>query len=123
LITDKTRSTSETLRFANGIIAKRVIDYLKEKNFESSLAKLRIQVREREHKHSVFQHHPNAFEIVGEETLMEKVNYIHLNPVRAGLVKLPDDYRFSSARQWHGRAVEDEPLWIDHKMIEWRRAA
>src|SRR5688572_6637604 len=50
LITDNARSVSDTLRFANGIIAKRVIDYLKEHDFESSLAKLRIQVRERKHK-------------------------------------------------------------------------
>jgi len=120
LITDKARSTSETLRFTNGIIAKRVIDYLKENDFASSLAKLRIQVREREHKHSVFQHHPNAFEIYGEDKMMEKVNYIHLNPVRAGFVKIPDDYRFSSARQWHHRETDDEPLLTDHKLIKWR---
>ena len=84
LITDNARSTSDTLRFTNGIIAKRVTDYLKQNDFESCLAKLRIQVRDREHKHSVFQHHPNAFEIYGEDKMMEKVNYIHINPVRAG---------------------------------------
>ena len=122
LITDNAKSHSDTLRYTNGVTAKRVLDYLKENGYESSLSKLRIQVREREHKHSVFQHHPNAFEIYGEEKMMEKVNYIHLNPVRAGLVKLPDDYRFSSSRQWSGRAIEDEPLWTDNKMIKWRAA-
>ena len=120
LLTDNAKSTSETLRFTNGIAAKRVIDYLKENNLESCLAKLRIQVRDREHKHSVFQHHPNAFETYGEDKKMEKVNYIHLNPVRAELVKVPDDYRFSSARQWHAKAIDDEPLITDHKMIRWR---
>src|SRR5215213_183534 len=63
LITDNARSISDTLRFTNGIIAKRVLDYLKQNNYESSLEKLRIQVRHREHKHSVFQHHSNVFEI------------------------------------------------------------
>ena len=120
LLTDNAKSTSDTLRFTNGITAKRVIDYLKENNFESCLEKLRIQVREREHKHSVFQHHSNAFEIYGEDKMMEKVNYIHLNPVRAGLVKIPDDYRFSSSRQWNGKAMEDEPLLTDHREIWWR---
>jgi hypothetical protein len=52
--------------------------------------------------------------------MMEKVNYIHINPVRAGLVKVPDDYLFSSSRQWHGRSIENEPLWTDHKLIRWR---
>ena len=120
LITDNAKSTSQTLRYVNGVVAKRVIDYLKENGYESCLAKLRIQVRDREHKHSVFQHHPNAFEIYGEDKMMEKVNYVHLNPVRAGLVKHPDDYRFSSARQWHHRETEDEPLLTDHKLIKWR---
>jgi putative transposase len=117
------RSISETLRFTNGITAKRVIDYLKGNNFQSSLAKLRIQLRERKHKHSVFQHHPNAFEIYGEDTMMQKVNYVHLNPVRAGLVEHPDDYLYSSARQWHGKSIENEPLITDHHLIKWRSAA
>jgi REP element-mobilizing transposase RayT len=120
LLTDNARPTTDTLRYTNGIAAKRVIDYLKENNFESCLAKLRIQVRDREHKHSVFQHHPNAFEIYGEDKMMEKVNYIHLNPVRAKLVKIPDDYRFSSSRQWRGKETEDEPLLTDHRQIKWR---
>src|SRR5688500_3421532 len=49
LVTDNAKPTSDTLRFANGVTAKRIIDYLKEKDFESCLAKLRIQVRDREH--------------------------------------------------------------------------
>ena len=117
------RSISESLRFTNGITAKRVIDYLKENNFESSLTKLRIEVRERKHKHSLFQHHPNAFEIYGEDTMIQEVNYVHLNPVRAGLVEHQDDYLYSSARQWHGKATENEPLITDHHLIKWRSAA
>ena len=117
------RSISESLRFTNGITAKRVIDYLKENNFESSLTNLRIEVRERKHKHSLFQHHPNAFEIYGEDTMIQEVNYVHLNPVRAGLVEHQDDYLYSSARQWHGKAIENEPLITDHHLIKWRSAA
>ena len=123
LITDSSRAISETLRYTNGIAAKRVIDYLKDNNYESSLAKLRIQLRDRKHKHSLFQHHPNAFEIYGEDTMMQKVNYVHLNPVRAGLVEHPDDYLFSSARLWHGKAIKNEPLLTNHKQIKWRSAA
>src|SRR5262245_9909700 len=43
LITDSSREISDTLRYTNGIAAKRVIDYLKVNNYESSLAQLRIQ--------------------------------------------------------------------------------
>jgi len=30
----------------------------------------------------------------------EKLNYIHFNPVKAKMVKKPEDYLFSSARYW-----------------------
>ena len=123
VLTDSSRSISEVLRYLNGISAKRIIDHLKSHGFESSLAKLRIQEREKKYRHSVYEHHPNAIRITGEDAFMQKVNYIHLNPVRAGLVGLPDEYRFSSSRQWHRRAFENEPLTVDLDKIKWRSAA
>ena len=51
---------------------------------------------------------------------MEKVNYIHENPVRAGLVDRAAEYRWSSARVWQGRPVEDEPLLLNNDLIQWR---
>ncbi len=120
IITDSNRKISEVLRFMNGISAKRILDYLKENNYERSLRKLRIQERGDKQKYSVYQHHPNAFEIFGESTMMEKVNYIHMNPVRAGLVEQPNDYLYSSARLWNGMDLENEPLMTDHKSIRWR---
>ena len=123
LITDSSRSIADTLRFTNRLFARRIINCLKENNYDESLLKLRIQMRDRQHKHAVFQHHPNAFEIYGEDTMMQKVNYVHLNPVRAGLVEHPNDFRFSSARQWNGKAEENEPLLTDDRQIRWRTAA
>ncbi len=35
--------------------------------------------------------------ITDEEMLVQKLNYVQLNPVRAGLVSSPEDYRWSSA--------------------------
>lgn len=122
LLTDNAREINEVLRYLNGISAKRIIDPLKSNGFESSLAKLRIQEREKKHKHSVYEHHPNALRITGEDAFMQKVNYIHLNPVRAGLVEHPDDYLYSSSRWWHGCALENEPLLVDFKKIKWRAA-
>ena len=123
LLTDSSRDIRDVLRFINGISAKRIIDYLKSNGFESSLTKLRIQERENRHKHSVYEHHPNAFRVTSEEAFMQKVNYVHLNPVRAGLVDHPNDYLYSSARLWHRRSLEKEPLITDHSKIKWRAAA
>jgi len=122
VLTDCVRQMSEVLRYLNGISAKRVIDHLKQGGHESSLTKLRIQERENKHKHSVYEHHPNAMRITGEDAFMQKVSYIHMNPVRAGLVEHPDEYLYSSARLWHRTEAEDEPLVTDHQKIEWRAA-
>ena len=42
--------------------------------------------------------HPEG--IFSERFYVQKVNYIHLNPVRKGLVRFPEDWRFSSASYW-----------------------
>jgi len=123
VLTDTAREMKEVLRYLNGVSAKRLINHLKENGHESSLAKLRIQDRGKNHKYSVYEHHPNALRITGEDSLIQKANYIHLNPVRAGLVAHPDEYLYSSSRQWHGRPLENEPLITDHKQIKWRPAA
>ena len=120
LITDGARQISDVLRYTNGITAKRVIDYLKENNFTSSLLKLRQETKSRNYKHSLFEHHPNAFAITSEATFMQKVNYIHQNPVRAGLVEKAEDYKFSSVRIWRGNPLTDEPLKVDADKIKWR---
>jgi putative transposase len=123
VVTDSPREMKDVLRYLNGVSARRVIQYLQTNEFESSLHKLRIQERGNRHKHSVYEHHPNALRITGEAALMQKVNYIHLNPVRAGMVEHPDGYLYSSARQWHGKALDVEPLITDHRQIKWRSAA
>jgi REP element-mobilizing transposase RayT len=123
VLTDNAREMKEVLRYLNGVSARRLINYLKENAYESSLAKLRMQERGKNHKHSVYEHHPNALRITGEDALMQKVNYIHLNAVRAGLVEHPDEDLYSSSRQWHGRSLENEPLITDQKQIKWRAAA
>ena len=121
IITDCHREPSDTLRYLNGISAKRILDYLKS-NASTSLEKLKMFEKKRGYKYSVWEHHSDTFLITSESMLMEKVNYIHLNPVKAGLVEHPNDYLYSSARIWNRRALEDEPLRVDLDQIDWRRS-
>jgi hypothetical protein len=99
-----------------------VIEYLKINNFESSLRKLRHVEWKRKHQFSLWQHDSDVFSVTSESKFMEKVNYIHLNPVRAGLVERPEEYRWSSARGWRRSPAEDEPLRLDIDKIIWRRS-
>jgi REP element-mobilizing transposase RayT len=122
IMTDGARKPSDTLRFINGITSHRVIGYLKENNYRNSLAKLRDTKKARGHEHSLWDGHPNVLLVTSEDVFMQRVNYIHQNPVRAGLVVRAEDYRWSSARGWSGRGLEDEPLLMDLDRIIWRKA-
>ncbi len=120
LIASRPSTTSNLLRVIKGITARRIIDYLKVNSYESSLAKLQHQERDRKYRHSLWQTEKNVLPVFSEGMFMEKVNYIHENPVRAGLVDHAAEYRWSSARVWQGRPVEDEPLLLNHDLIQWR---
>ena len=122
LLTDCPKTSADVLRNVKGLTARRVIDFVKEHNYRSSLAKLRHEEWKRKHSYSLWQQEKNVFSIFSEAMLMQKVNYIHLNPVRAGLVNRAVDYRWSSARIWQRQAQDDEPLMVDFDRIEWRRA-
>jgi REP element-mobilizing transposase RayT len=122
LLTNCPDSSADVLRFLKGIMSRRVIDHLKEKGYRSSLEKLRHEQWKREHNYSLWQQEKNVFSVFSEAMFMQKVNYIHMNPVRAGLVERAIDYRWSSARIWQRQELDDEPLRVDIDRIQWRRA-
>jgi REP element-mobilizing transposase RayT len=122
LLTDCPKNSADVLRYLKGLTGRRVIDYLKEHDYKSSLAKLRHEQWKRKHNYSVWQQEKNVFSIFSEAVFMQKVNYIHLNPVRAELVERAADYRWSSARTWQRIPSDDEPLKVDFNRIKWRRA-
>jgi REP element-mobilizing transposase RayT len=122
LLTDCPDTSADVLRRIKGLTARRVINYLQEQGFETSLAKLRHEEWKRKHSYSLWQQEKNVLSIFSEGMFMQKVNYIHQNPVRANLVDQPIDYRWSSARMWQGCSDDNKPLAVNSDQIEWRRA-
>lgn len=47
--------------------------------------------------------------------LQQKVDYIHMNPCRKGLVKSPQEWRYSSAAYW----VDEKPVDIPVTSVFW----
>jgi REP element-mobilizing transposase RayT len=121
LVTDSRVGSKDILRFVKGIGSRRIIDHLRNNGHAESLEKLRVQHRSDGSDYSVWQRHPNVRLLWSEHMLWERIQYTHLNPVRAGLVDHPNDWKWSSARIWHGRRDEDEPLEVDSAKIEWHR--
>ena len=58
----------------------------------------------------VWKERGRAFPVSRHDGLVQKLNYIHANPVRSQLVSRAEDWEFSSAR-WY--AEEKGPLEID----------
>jgi hypothetical protein len=44
----------------------------------------------------------NACASEGDEVFYQKLNYIHMNPVVSGFVNQPEDWLYSSARDYAG---------------------
>jgi len=56
----------------------------------------------RNSNYQIWTHENHAIELHSPEFIKQKLNYIHNNPVRAGIVDQPEDYIFSSARNYSG---------------------
>lgn len=57
-------------------------------------------------EHQVWTHENHAIELRSDKFFLQRLNYIHLNPVRAGLVREAEHYIYSSAADYfHRRQV------------------
>jgi len=62
-------------------------------------------------RNTFWQRSFRSIEIIGEKMFWSKVDYVHWNPVRAGLAERPEEYVCSSARLYEeGRWSEDVGL-------------
>jgi putative transposase len=120
IVTDGKRSPSDSLRYLNGVTARKIIDYLKENGPESSLNKLRLAEKKHDYKYSLWEHHSDKFLLTSESLFMQKVRYINNNPVADGLVERAEEYKYASARYWLKKPLLDnEPLEMDIRQIKW----
>ena len=60
------------------------------------LSQFKVNANDREYQ--FWKRRPLSIELRTDKVYQQKLQYIHWNPVRAGLCKLPEEYFFSSAR-------------------------
>jgi len=88
--------------------ARTIIDFFSDNGHYSQLYKLK-KAKNPTHIDSVHQLWQEGFypkQIVSDEMMIQKIEYIHNNPVKRGFVDRPEDWRYSSARNYLGM----EPL-------------
>lgn len=64
---------------------------------------------------SLFRGRYKALVVEEESYLSQVVRYIHLNPVKAGLTKQPQEYKWSSHQYYTG--FKKKPAWLDTDVI------
>ena len=70
-----------------------------------------LEFRHTSEGHQVWQQSFKAIPLWSDWMILQKINYVHANPVKAGLVKSAKDYYWSSFRSFH--KLSDEPLPVD----------
>lgn len=107
ILSSKMGQLSDTIRdfkrFTSTSILK-AIDTPKESRKDWMLKRFEFAARRhRRNSHYQFWRHDNhAVELVSNKFIVQKCNYIHNNPVRAGWVRDPGDWRYSSASNYAG---------------------
>ena len=92
------------IRKFKSFTARQIVDHLKKKGPKPLLEQLRLLKKpyKTDQRFQVWQegYHPKL--IIDLEMLIQKTEYIHFNPVRRGYVDKPEDWRYSSSRNYNG---------------------
>ncbi len=98
---------SDTIRDIKKFTSKRIIEAVQsipESRKEWMLNRFSFNARQhsRNKTYQVWTHENHAIYLYGPEFIRVKMDYLHNNPVRSGIVEKPEDYIYSSARYYAG---------------------
>ena len=86
------------MRDFKGFTARRIVHQAQAEENAALLAQLCSESRRSEHQ--VWQESFWEQDVFSQSYMREKLIYLHRNPVRAGLVQKPEEYRYSSYRTY-----------------------
>ena len=95
---------SKTMRSFKSYTARKIIDHLMQTEDIPMLALLKKYKLE-SHIESTYQVWQEGFHPIllkNSEMMLQKIKYIHDNPVRKGLIKKPEEWKYSSASNYLG---------------------
>ncbi|GAB4044442.1 REP-associated tyrosine transposase [Spirosoma jeollabukense] len=109
LVRAREENLSDVLRDFKKFTASQILKLIADSGVESrsdwllKRFEFAAQRHVRNSTHQFWTHENHAVEIFTDRFLHQKADYIHQNPVRAGWVDEPQDYLYSSARNYGGR--------------------
>ncbi len=113
---------SETLRDFKKFTARTIINTIANGNESRSDWMLnRFEFNAKRHsrneKYQFWTHENHAVILYSNDFIQEKLEYLHNNPVRAGIVEKPEEYLYSSARNY---ADLDGLLEVSFIDLKWK---
>ncbi len=107
MISAKNNDTSDILRDFKKFTSKQIISAIKNNQQESrkdwmlNIFKQHGEQNARNSNYQFWRQDNQPKELFGAEFILQKLNYIHNNPVEAGIVDKAEEYLYSSARDYH----------------------
>jgi len=77
------------------------------------LEKFKVDAKDREYQ--FWERNSLGIDLYPNDVLMQKLEYVHWNPVKAGLCNFPEEYYYSSAKFYHTGI--DVPIAIGIKIL------
>lgn len=109
LVRARQENLPDVLRDFKKFTASRIIKLIADSKLESRSEwmlkrfEFAAQRHVRNSIHQFWTHENHAVEMITNRFIDQKIDYIHQNPVRAGWVEEPQEYLYSSARNYGGR--------------------
>jgi REP element-mobilizing transposase RayT len=109
------KDLSNAIRRFKSFTARKIIDHLKERGEKWILTHFREEKasHKKDREYQFWQEGTHPVVIQNEEIMLQKLEYLHNNPVRRGYVDDPTHWRHSSARNYagHDGLIDVEVSW------------
>ncbi|MDF1697495.1 MAG: hypothetical protein P1U56_16750 [Saprospiraceae bacterium] len=115
-----TDGLSSIIRDMKKFITKKLIQWIIHSRKESRKEWMKVvlnyhaKFNSNNSKYQLWQQHNRPMILLHPKFTRQKIAYIHYNPVKAGIVDYPEDYRYSSARNY----AERDDYLIEVKIID-----
>jgi len=101
-----------------GRTAVAVLGWLRTEGHSKSLTKLALPKRLKSGQtHAVWMREFSAIDIWSRRFIRQKLHYIHMNPVRAGLCKHPAEWHWSSYNAYFPHEPGGVPIEVDQRWV------
>ena len=116
-----TENLSQTIGDIKKFTSKKILNSIKEepesrREWMLFMFERAAKKHKRNTKYQLWTHESHAIHLYSDKFIKERLMYIHNNPVKAGIVENPEDYLYSSARNY---ASMDAVLDIEILTFTW----